>query len=241
MTTLRPHILVIHGALGSAAQMQPVADRLASLGDPVLVELPGHGETPLEPGASSSIEAYMDALAMQVARGASAPDAKPPVVFGYSMGGYVALALEAREPGTFGAVLTLGTKFEWTPEIASREAGRLDPVIIEQKVPQFAVALRKRHLGAGGWQLNLRNTAGLLLALGDAPTLTAESLARVRIPVVVAVGSRDDTVTAAEAERAAGLMGDASAAVIDDAPHPIERVPPADIERLLRGLLARVR
>lgn len=232
---------MIHGALGSAAGMQPVAERLASLGEPVLVELPGHGSTPLEPGGGSSIEAYADALAVQVARSReSAPDASPPVVFGYSMGGYVALALESRQPGSFGAILTLGTKFEWTPEVASREAARLDPLIIEQKVPKFAAALEQRHLGAGGWHLNLRNTAAVLHALGDAPVLTPDALRRIRIPVCVAVGSRDDTVTAEEARRVAAYMGNASAAVIDDAPHPIERVPTAEIERLLRGLLARV-
>jgi pimeloyl-ACP methyl ester carboxylesterase len=239
MTSPRQHILVIHGALGSAAQMQPVADALASLGEIVTVELPGHGHTPLSPGAAFSTESFVGALATQVARlRDAAPEALPPIVFGYSMGGYVALALEAQQPGSLGAVLTLGTKFEWTREIASREAGRLDPTIIEQKVPKFAQVLEQRHVGSGGWQLNLRNTAALLRALGGAPLLNGESLPRVRIPVLVAVGSRDDTVTAAEAERTAALMGNASSTVIDDTPHPIERVPVAEIERLLRRLVA---
>jgi pimeloyl-ACP methyl ester carboxylesterase len=241
MSSPRRSILVIHGALGSGAQMQPVADSLTSLGTPVLIELPGHGGTPLEPGAVSNIESYADALAKHVARiRTAAPDAPAPVAFGFSMGGYVALALEARAPGTFGAVLTLGTKFDWTPEIASREVVRLDPLIIEQKVPTFAAALEQRHHGAGGWHLNLRNTAAVVRALGDAPVLNAESLPRIRIPVCIAVGARDDTVTAEEAQRAADVIGDASVAMID-APHPIERVPPAEIARLLRGLLVRIR
>jgi pimeloyl-ACP methyl ester carboxylesterase len=239
MSSPRQHILVIHGALGSAAQMQPVVDGLSSLGEVVTVELPGHGHTALTPGAAFTIESFADALASHLARLRNAtPDPLPPIVFGYSMGGYVALALEARQPGSLAAVLTLGTKFEWTPEVAAREAGRLDPTIIEQKVPAFAAALEQRHVGAGGWQLNLRNTAALLRGLGEAPSLNAASLPLVRIPVLVAVGSRDDTVTAAEAERTAALLPNASATVIDDAPHPIERVPVAEIERLLRRLVA---
>ena len=237
----RRHILVVHGALGSAAQMQPVADALASLGEPVLVELPGHGETPLEPGGSFHIESFAAALAAQVARiRAESPDLPAPVVFGYSMGGYVALALEARAPGTFAAVLTLGTKFEWTPELASHEAGRLDPVIVAQKVPKFAETLTERHRGSGGWELALQRTAALLRALGDGPVLNEKTLPAIRIPVCIAVGSRDDTVTPDEARRVAAAMGDATTEVLEDTPHPIERVAPTGIERLLRGLLARV-
>ena len=57
-----------------------------------------------------------------------------PIVFGYSMSGYVALALEAERPGTFSGIVTLGTKFAWTPDVATTESARLDPAAISKKL-----------------------------------------------------------------------------------------------------------
>jgi pimeloyl-ACP methyl ester carboxylesterase len=87
----------------------------------------------------------------------------------------------------------------------------------------------------------LQRTAALLRALGEAPVLNEQTLAAIRIPVCIAVGSRDDTVTPDEAQHVASAMGDATTAILQDTPHPIERVPPREIERLLRDLLARTR
>lgn len=241
---LRP-ILVVHGALGSAGQMRQVADALAEPGNPVtVVELPGHGETPLPKGIEFSMEAFADAIAAAAARvGAGHGDAvhaTKPVVFGYSMGGYAALMLEARTAGTLAGIVTFGTKFEWTPEVAALEVRRLDADVISARVPKFAMTLEARHKASGGWRLLLERTAGLLQALGNAPALDAGSLARVDIPVTIAVGARDDTVSVEEAERAAHLMRNASSVVLEDVPHPIERVPPAAVQSLVRGMLSRV-
>jgi pimeloyl-ACP methyl ester carboxylesterase len=235
MSSPRPHILVIHGALGSAAQMQPIADGLASLGEPVLVELPGHGETPLEPGASYSIASFADALALKVARlREAAPDAGPPVVFGYSMGGYVALALEAREPGSLAAVLTLGTKFEWTPEIAEREASRLDPERMRAKVPQFAATLEERHAGAGGWTGTLEATAVFLRRLGERPLLNEPELRSIAARVRVGVGDRDVTVGVDESLRVSRQLSHGSLAVLPNTPHPLEQVDSALLASVIR-------
>jgi pimeloyl-ACP methyl ester carboxylesterase len=155
------------------------------------------------------------------------------------MGGYAALLLESRAPGTLGGIVTLGTKFEWTPEAAMRESARLDPAVLSAKVPKFAETLAERHSRSGGWELLLQRTATLLQDLGAAPPLTEEALRRVRVPVIVAVGSRDDTVNAAEAERVASLMQDATSVVLPDAPHPIERAPIEHVTNLVREVLGR--
>jgi pimeloyl-ACP methyl ester carboxylesterase len=244
MSNLRS-ILVVHGALGSAAQMQPVAEVLRTLGNVVVVELPGHGETPLPEDTSFGMGTFADAIAAEVARlqsvaGDAGIPVLAPVVFGYSMGGYAALALEARDPGRLAGIVTLGTKFEWTPEVAEKESSRLDPTAIAAKVPKFAETLGARHAGAGGWEIVLLRTAALLRDLGESTLLSPSALAGISIPVCIAVGSRDDTVTAQEAERVAGTMKDATTTVLPDVPHPIERVPPETIVGLMRELLSRV-
>jgi pimeloyl-ACP methyl ester carboxylesterase len=243
MSNRRP-ILVVHGALGSAAQMRPVADALAAIGIPFLVELPGHGETPLPDGSVFGMDAFADAIAAAVTQtGTLSNDGEAeipaPVVFGYSMGGYAALLLEARTPRTFGGIVTLGTRFEWTPELAAKEASRLDAAAITAKVPKFADTLAERHARAGGWHRVLDDTAALLRELGGAPLLGAGTLGRIEIPVTIAVGDRDDTVSAEEAERIAGMLQNATVAVLPDVPHPIERVPRESIDSLMRDLIAR--
>ncbi len=232
-------IVIAHGALGSAEQMQPVAEAFRTLGDGAAVEViefPGHGRTPLSDASVFRLAAFVDDLAAIVATHAA-----PPLLFGYSMGGYVGLALEARAPRTFAGIVTLGTKFHWDVATAEREASRLDPVVIATKVPRFASALAARHDGADGWESVLVRTAALLRANAEAPLLSLEVLERIGIPVTVAVGASDDTVTAAESQEVAAVMRQGHCVVLDGVPHPIERVPTDILVGLMRPLLGQGR
>ncbi len=226
------HWLVAHGALGSAAQMQPIVEALRALDgglsssalEVTTVEFPGHGHTALAHADDFRIAHYVDVMAQVVAQ-LSARLHAPPRLFGYSMGGYVGLALEARRPGSFSGIVTLGTKFEWDVDAAEREAARLDPVVIATKIPRFAAALDARHRVPDGWEGVVLRTATLLRENARAPMLTAEVLERVRVPVIAAVGAKDETVSRDETQRAADLMLHAECRESMDVPHPIERVP----------------
>jgi len=87
-------------------------------------------------------------------------------VFGYSMGAYVALYLSSQHPEILGNIITLGTKFSWSPEIAEKEIKMLDPEIIKEKVPKFALSLEKRH--SDNWIILLNKTAEMILELVNA-------------------------------------------------------------------------
>jgi pimeloyl-ACP methyl ester carboxylesterase len=232
----RRPLLVAHGALGSAAQMQPIAealgDGLSSLVSRVdVLEFPGHGQSPLDDAEAFSLPQFVEVMAAATARCET-----PPLLFGYSMGGYVALALEARAPRTFAGIVTLGTKFDWDAASAEREAARLDPTLIAEKVPRFAAMLADRHARAGGWEGVLLRTARLLRENGRAPLLSAEVLERIGVPVTVAVGGKDDTVSVDESRAAATMMLRATCEVLDHVPHPIERVPMDQIIALCTAL-----
>jgi pimeloyl-ACP methyl ester carboxylesterase len=224
-------ILILHGALGSATQMRPIAEALDALGRTRVLEFPGHGATPLG-DAAFTLDAFADWLDAQLG------DSRP-MVFGYSMGGYVALTLEARRPGRFAAITTLGTKFEWTPENAAREGGRLNPAVIAEKVPKFAAVLAARHERAGGWEPVVVRTAALLRAAGEAPLLDDAMLGRVHCPVTLAVGSADDTVDLAETTRVAAHLALGTARSLEGVGHPIERVPVELVVALVREMLER--
>ena len=224
-------LYLVHGALGSAVQLSPLVAALQGF-DARVVELAGHGETALGEQPFS-----IDGFVAQVAQQLDTDGMESADFFGYSMGGYVALALALAHPERVGRVVTLGTKFEWTPEGAAREASRLDPDTIRARVPAFADQLRARHSGSGGWEGTLLRTAHLLTALGAAPVLGADELARITQPVCVMVGDRDATVSAEESARISRLLPSGSLAVLPLTPHPFERVDHA----LLATLVTRAR
>ena len=235
MTGTETRIIVLHGALGSADQMAPLAQAMEGLAPAEALELPGHGAT-----ESGDVPFTIAGFAAWLASHPWISDGGPrPVAFGYSMGGYIALALEARRPGTFAGILTLGTRFSWSPTSAAKEGAKLDPALIREKVPRFAAMLEERHAGSGGWEGVLADTAALLTALGAKPLLVPATLGAIRIPVTLSVGSADDTVTWAETNGIAEFIPGAESAVIDGAPHPIEKVPGERIVELMRAIIAR--
>jgi len=221
-------IILLHGALGAADQLAPLAERLARPGRVVrAVEFEGHGRTRSDRGFAMAhfVENALAALDALRADGVARA-----TLFGYSMGGYVALLVAAAHPERVERVVTLGTKFRWDPETAAREAHRLDPAAIRAKVPRFADALAARHAGAGGWEAVLARTAELLTGLGAVPPLTDETLGAVRCPVRVAVGDRDATVSVEETAGAYRALPNGELAVLPRTGHPIEGV---ELDRLV--------
>lgn len=212
-------LYLLHGALGCATQLQPLADALHAAGDVRVLEFAGHGHTALGQRPFS-----IDGFADQVVGRLDADGVATADFFGFSMGGYVALTVAAEHPGRVGRVTTLGTKFEWLREIAAREAGRLDPASIRAKVPRFGAQLQSRHAESGGWESNLAHTAQMIRELGGDPPLVPDVLARIETPVCVAVGDRDATVSVEESARASRSLGAGALAVLPNTTHPLEEV-----------------
>jgi pimeloyl-ACP methyl ester carboxylesterase len=222
-------LYLIHGALGSASQLAPLAAALHS-SSPATIELAGHGTTPLADRPFSIAGFVEQVIARLDADGVDQAD-----FFGYSMGGYVALAVAAAHPSRVRCIVTLGTKFEWTPEIAEHEAVRLNADKMRAKVPTFADQLTARHAGADGWEAMLANTALMLRALGTQPALGAAELGAIAQPVCIMVGDRDVTVSVEESARVSRLLAAGSLAVLPQTPHPFEQVNGA----LLASMIAR--
>lgn len=212
-------IVLIHGALGAASQMTALGDRLNSMSPTYAVELEGHGATP------TGMTAYgIERFADNVRAFLTAKQIERVAIFGYSMGGYVALHLAASSPDVVTRVATLGTKLAWTPDVAQRETSRLDPATLRAKVPKFAAALEERHAGAGGWERVLTMTADLMRTLGATPVVDAEVLGRIKQPVRLMVGDRDTVVTLDETSDAVRTLGSGELGVLPATPHPFEQV-----------------
>jgi pimeloyl-ACP methyl ester carboxylesterase len=210
-------ILLVHGALGAAAQMTPLQSALG--GSAYMVELEGHGDTPMPAERydvrrfAQNVRDYMRDRGIERAG-----------VFGYSMGGYVALLLAAESPELVTSVATLATKLAWSPEVAVKETSRLDPTTIRAKVPKFAAALEQRHAGAGGWEAVLSRTSTLMTELGARPVLDAGVLARITQPARLMVGDRDTVVSVDETAAAARTLAAGEFGVLPNTAHPLEQV-----------------
>jgi pimeloyl-ACP methyl ester carboxylesterase len=223
-----PVTILLHGALGDAGQVAPLAHRLSRSGAATIIELPGHGATPLG-DHPFRIESFASAVLQDLDR----QEIGQANVFGYSMGGYVALHLAAVAPERIARVATLATKLSWTPEVAARESAMLDPATIRQKVPKFAAALEQRH-SALGWETLLVRTAELLRELGSRPVITDGVLATIPQPVRIGVGDRDATVSVDECVGAVRRLPNGELEVHPRTPHPFEKAP---IERIAQSLI----
>ena len=211
-------LILLHGALGSAAQFEALKPLLPT-GLPVYTpDFPGHGGTPAD--APFSMARFTDFLIdLMDQEGLAQAD-----VFGYSMGGYVALHAAGRFPDKIKRIYTLGTKFDWSPETAARETGMLNPEKIEAKVPAFARSLEVRHAPAD-WKQVLLRTADMMTDLGAGTgRLSPETLATVRCPVVVGLGEHDNMVSEAESRAAAEMLPAGRFDILAGCKHPIEQV-----------------
>ena len=208
-------LILLHGALGDGRQLKPVADALPPDQQHYIVEFSGHGQAADIDSFSTErfatdVIAFMDLRAIPIAD-----------VFGYSMGGYVAIQQAASYPARVRKIMTLGTKFDWTPHDATNEVQMLDPGIIHQNVPAFAAMLKKRH--GARWPDVCQKTADMLLRLGsgEAIQLGPNLLPH---PVLMCVGELD-TMTGVEATRqAAERLPGASVHVLPEVKHPIEKI-----------------
>ncbi len=144
-------------------------------------------------------------------------------IFGYSMGGYVALHLARKHPERVRRIVTLGTKLAWTPEIAARETALLNPDKIAAKVPVFAEALAGRHAPAD-WREVLRRTAELLHDLGNGAALGEEDFRSIACPVLVGLGELDNMVSLEESSQVANWLPNGRLEVLPGVKHPFEQV-----------------
>jgi pimeloyl-ACP methyl ester carboxylesterase len=210
-------ILLLHGALGSDRQMEPLKAFLSERFDVHVLCFEGHGNRKSNrklaiPYFSENVQDYL-----------TEKNLKQPMVFGYSMGGYVALYTEAICPATFKKIVTFGTKFEWNPDVAAREVRMLHPEVIEDKVPKFAAYLDGLHRPSD-WKIVMKNTAEMMEEMGAHPPLSDVDLQRVKCPVHLLLGTKDTMVSKEETVAIQEQLLRAQFDFLEDAEHAIVRL-----------------
>jgi pimeloyl-ACP methyl ester carboxylesterase len=103
----RPNVVLLHGGPGSYdhSYLKPDFARLADVAQVVYLDLPGHGRSEWGDASTWSLELCADAVrdfcdALGISR---------PIVYGHSLGGFVAMLYGARHPGHGGGLVLQST------------------------------------------------------------------------------------------------------------------------------------
>lgn len=224
------NLIILHGALGAKSQFEQVAVLLKDHFHVSVLEFEGHGTR-----SADEVSFSMELFAHNLKKFLQQQQIEQPLVFGYSMGGYVALKLESQEPGSLEQIITLGTKFDWNPESAEKEAGMLHAEKIEAKVPAFAAYLKSLH-GADHWKTVLERTATMMLDLGNRPALSPDVYHRIQIPVRLLRGSKDTMVTEEETTEVLHLLENGNYLEIAGWQHPVNLISPKELAQQVLSL-----
>ncbi len=210
-------LLLLHGAIGSKDQLKPLADILKLNYEVHTLNFAGHG------GEQMPNQFSIELFANNVLTYMEQNNISKINIFGYSMGGYVALYLAKYYPNKIEKVFTLATKFLWNAEISQKEIKMLDASKIEEKIPAFAQLLEKRHQ-PNDWKVLLKKTSDMMISLGNKNSLTLLDLTDISATTKIALGDNDNMVTLDETKEVAQNLKNSELLILQDTLHPIEKV-----------------
>ena len=222
------NLLLLHGAIGAAEQLNPLATGLRKDYTIHTLDFSGHGRKPFPEGPYSislfakDVLQYMDDHRLENT-----------AIFGYSMGGYVGMYLARHYTERVSKLITLATKFHWDPTIAQRETQMINAEKLEEKVPAFAKTLEKRH-ELKDWKMVLKRTADLLTSLGENPPLKPDDYPAIATPTLLLLGDRDKMVSLEETQSTFKNLPNAQFGILPGTPHPIEQVDISLLASVLR-------
>ncbi len=210
-------LLLLHGALGSKDQFDRLIPKLEDHFELHTLNFEGHGQAgPTDSPFrieyfSENVLGYLDEHGIEEIN-----------IFGYSMGGYVALNLAKEQPESVHKIATLGTILQWDEEVAELESSHLYSNKIKEKVPLFADQLKERHLY--GWEKVVDKTRKLVQNLGEDPVIKKDDWKTIKHSIRLHVGDRDTTAGIDKTIEIYKKMDYADLAVLPKTGHPLSEV-----------------
>ncbi len=214
---MKEKLLLLHGAIGGQNQFRFLKEELKNRFEVFSINFSGHGGLSLPP--SFSIGLFMEDVLLFLEQ----EKIKSINIFGYSMGGYVALALAKKYPEKIKKIITLATKFDWTAESSLKESKNLNPELILEKFPAFAKELEHLH-SSTNWKLVLVKTADMLNEMGKNPPLKWGNFNSISTPTLLALGENDKMVSQDETIKVNQEMLYSKIHILPGAPHSIEKI-----------------
>lgn len=229
MSTNYP-ILLLHGALGSETSLHSLRKHLADFRKVYSFNFSGHGGRDFYNGGfgidqfTNEVMAFLDMK--QISKVS---------VFGYSMGGYVALNAAFKFPDRFANIMTLGTCLHWDEELALTEIAKMNPDKIREKVPAFAAQLESEH--GNDWGDLLAATSDMIMGLAKHSHLTKEDIGQIKNSITVCVAEHDKLANPVLSKKIVDGLQNASFHLIKDAHHPFEKTPLAEVLTIIKDHL----
>ncbi|ADR23250.1 hypothetical protein MATR_29010 [Marivirga tractuosa] len=213
----KQNLVLLHGALGSSRSFDDLTNYLSSNYNLIIPDFKWHGCRSNE-GHGFIMKDLVDDLEA-IFQNQNIQSAN---VFGFSMGGYVALSLALKKPELFKKIMTLGTKLDWNPQQAENESKMLNAEKIQEKVPQFAKHLQALH--AENWIHLCAQTGQMMKELGNRPLLTKDNIATIELKIRFGLGDQDNMVSLEETTAFYKALQHGELQVFPNCPHPIEKV-----------------
>ncbi|HXH30072.1 MAG TPA: alpha/beta hydrolase [Bacteriovoracaceae bacterium] len=224
----RPKILFLHSALGTSKDLEPLMLLLQERGFETLsFNFSGHGSSQAMPG-----QFRIDLFAQDLDQYFKKHGLKDVVIFGHSMGGYVALYHTANfEDSPTRMIFTYGTKFNWAEHTINKELTMLDPEHLLEKFPAHADMFKAKH--GENWKNLMKNTAHMMQNLERLDGLTKEDLNDINIPVFLLLGDLDRLVSSEETLLTASRLHKSQVKTISHSKHEMDRANLREIANIM--------
>ena len=225
---MKQNLLLLHGALGSKKQFSTLKERLNESFEVYAINFEGHG------GTTSQNEFSIQLFTKNVLDYLQSNSIDATTIFGYSMGGYVALATALKNPEKVKKIVTLGTKFQWDLESAAKETKMLNPIKIEEKVPAFAEKLKLEH-HPQDWKEVMHKTAQMMIHMAEGAKLSDSDFKKINQSVVIGIGSLDHMVSYEESKYVSELIPNSELIHLEGVKHPIDTIGTDELIQYIRS------
>ncbi len=214
---MKPKILLLHGFLGSIKQMEPLEECLKDYFQVYSYDLPGHhGKSfPEEKFTFITLQQHLYEYIKEFQLNGC-------FVFGYELGGYLALTLEAKRSGTFDGIFTWATDFDWSHQKVQTYKQNLAADKIESRDSHYADKLNILHFPSD-WKEICKETLQLIEHTSKHP-LSEIDIDNILCRVRVALGDQDENVSIEESAAFYRQLPSASMLVMPNTQHAIEEI-----------------
>lgn len=225
-----PPLVVLHGALGSTTLETDRLIRHWEHDHRVLgLDFEGHGASG-DTGRVPSWEEFVD----NVRAVCEALELRDAALFGFSMGGGVALAAAHALPECFDRVAVHAVNVQWSPEEVSPMVDPMAPERMAQERPFWAQRLQETH--GDRWRTLVDRTVAFTRALPNRH-VSDEVLRAIRQPVLVSAGDQDRVFDLRHPLHLRRVLPDARLWVLPGLGHPIQGLDASPFARTVAAFL----
>ena len=181
----RPPLVVLHGAAGATMlETEPLTRHLEPHFRVLALDFAGHGAS----GSYDDVVLSVDFLADNIRGVLDFYGLEQVHVFGFSIGGFVALRFALMHPKRVGKLAVHGANVDWNDELATTMNARLNATLLASRYPAIAQRLDEFHTD---WQRLFARVNRMITGL-PIHKQTQHALHRIDHPTLVSAVDEDD-------------------------------------------------